>query len=103
MSIISFFFSIYFYFLIFRSINRISNLLTERLLQDGWIDKIRTLTMEEITKNEKAGYIEILNKIEPQAMGMFDNIIKIDPLQIISIFQIKKNKKWSQFRRYIFI
>lgn len=59
--------------------------------------------MEEITKNEKAGYIEILNKIEPQAMGMFDNIIKIDPLQIISIFQIKKNKKWSQFRRYIFI
>lgn len=59
--------------------------------------------MEEITKNEKAGYIEILNKIEPQAMGMFDNIIKMDPLQIISIFQIKENKKWSQFRRNIFI
>ncbi|KAK5780743.1 hypothetical protein RI543_001865 [Arxiozyma heterogenica] len=49
---------------------KISNLLTERLLQDGWIDKIRTLTMEEITKNEKAGYIEILNKIEPQAMEL---------------------------------
>ena len=49
---------------------RISNLLTERLLQDGWIDKIRTLTMEEINKNTKAGYNEILNKIEPKAIEM---------------------------------
>ena len=49
---------------------KISNLLTEKLLQDGWVDKIRTLTVEEINKNEKAGYNEILNKIEPVAMEM---------------------------------
>lgn len=33
--------------------------------------------MEEINKNEKAGYNEILNKIEPVAMGMFENNIKM--------------------------
>lgn len=49
---------------------RISNSLTEKLLQDGWVDKVKNLTMEEINKNDKAAYPEILSKIEPTAMSM---------------------------------
>lgn len=83
---------------IFHSFNRISNLLTERLLQDGWIDKIRTLTMEEINKNTKAGYNEILNKIEPKAIGMFDSIIRIDPCKN-RIYISNKGKKKKEKRK----
>lgn len=49
---------------------RISKQLTESLLREGWIDKVKTLTKEELQENKSLNYTELLSKIEPKALGM---------------------------------
>ncbi|CAB4251928.1 similar to Saccharomyces cerevisiae YBR111W-A SUS1 Component of both the SAGA histone acetylase and TREX-2 complexes [Maudiozyma barnettii] len=49
---------------------KISNNLNEKLLQDGWMDEVRRMTMDEISSNKSTNYADILAKIEPQALSM---------------------------------
>ncbi|CAL9737590.1 transcription and mRNA export factor Sus1p [Monosporozyma servazzii] len=65
---------------------KISSALTEKLLQEGWVDKVKNLTMEEIGKNDKAGYTDILSKIEPVAMNMVNAETKDAVMQQIKGF-----------------
>jgi len=44
--------------------------LNEKLLQDGWMDEVRRMTMDEISSNKSTNYADILAKIEPQALSM---------------------------------
>ncbi|CAL9732390.1 transcription and mRNA export factor Sus1p [Monosporozyma unispora] len=65
---------------------KISNALTEKLLQEGWVDKVKNLTMEEINKNDKAGYTDVLSKVEPMAMSMVTFETKASVMQQIKGF-----------------
>lgn len=49
---------------------KVSNLLNEKLLQEGWVDHIRNLTVSEMKNNENSNYSDILKIIEPKAIGM---------------------------------
>lgn len=53
------------------SFRRISAKLNDKLLEDGWMDQVRRLTMNEIENDKSANFASILAKIEPQALGMF--------------------------------
>lgn len=44
--------------------------MNEKLLQNGWMDQVRSLTMDEISADKSANFIDVLGKIEPKALGM---------------------------------
>lgn len=48
----------------------ISNSLSHKLLQDGWVDEVKHLTNEQIKKQGIMGkYTELLKAVEPAATG----------------------------------
>ena len=49
---------------------RISNELNARLLQEGWVDKVKDLTKSEMNINESTNFTQILSTVEPKALGM---------------------------------
>lgn len=64
----------------------ISNKLTERLLQDGWIDEVRRLISSEINASNSTNFTQILSKIEPKALSMVSNPTKEEVLSQIRRF-----------------
>ncbi|CCC71774.1 hypothetical protein NCAS_0I01060 [Naumovozyma castellii] len=64
----------------------ISKQLTESLLREGWIDKVKTLTKEELQENKSLNYTELLSKIEPKALDMVSDSTKTQALQKIKVF-----------------
>ncbi|CCK68592.1 Sus1p KNAG_0B01445 [Huiozyma naganishii CBS 8797] len=65
---------------------KISNALNDKLLQDGWADKVRDLTMQEIRSSNQANYKDVLEKIEPQALEMVSQNTRDDTLAQIKAF-----------------
>ncbi|QLL31349.1 hypothetical protein HG536_0B02120 [Torulaspora globosa] len=68
------------------SYQTISNQLTERLLQDGWIDAVRGLIASEMRSSNSSNYSEILAKVEPKALEMVSQPIKEQVLSQIETF-----------------
>ncbi|QLQ78862.1 hypothetical protein HG537_0B02100 [Torulaspora globosa] len=64
----------------------ISNQLSERLLQDGWIDAVRELIASEMRNSNSSNYTEILAKVEPKAVEMVSQPIKDQVLSQIETF-----------------
>ncbi|QID84289.1 SAGA histone acetylase and TREX-2 complexes component, partial [Saccharomyces pastorianus] len=46
----------------------ISNELNAKLLQEGWVDKVKDLTKAEMNINESTNFIQILSTVEPKAL-----------------------------------
>lgn len=56
------------------------------LLDDGWIDKVKQLTKEEMDRSESTDFVEILNKVEPQALHLVNAETRDGILQTIKTF-----------------
>lgn len=65
---------------------RISNELNQKLLSDGWIDEVKNLTRQEMDKTGSTNFVEILNKVEPQALGLVSEQTRAATLQHIKAF-----------------
>lgn len=68
---------------------RISNELNARLLQEGWVDKVKDLTKSEMNINESTNFTQILSTVEPKALGMkilLPNFIEERTLLTANIF-----------------
>lgn len=55
---------------------RISNELNQKLYEDGWINTVHNMTTEEIDSSGSTVYSQVLEKVEPKALGMFLNILQ---------------------------
>ncbi|CAI4055473.1 hypothetical protein SKDZ_02G2180 [Saccharomyces kudriavzevii ZP591] len=51
----------------------ISNELNARLLQEGWVDKVKDLTKSEMNINESTNFTQVLSSVEPKALEMVSN------------------------------
>ncbi|QEU61845.1 Sus1 [Kluyveromyces lactis] len=80
----SFFFLLLTNYLNFNS--RISNQLNQMLLDDGWIDKVKQLTRDEMERSDSTNFVDILNKVEPQALDMVNDKTRTEILQTIKEF-----------------
>ncbi|CCF57913.1 hypothetical protein KAFR_0D02650 [Kazachstania africana CBS 2517] len=49
---------------------KISNTLNEKLLESGWLDKVKSLTREELDSHQTATYPEVLDKVETKALDL---------------------------------
>ncbi|CCD22949.1 Sus1p NDAI_0A07950 [Naumovozyma dairenensis CBS 421] len=66
---------------------KISQKLSENLLQEGWIDRVKRMTKEEIEKtNGTLNYNELLTKIEGEALNLVSSSTKEEALQQIRTF-----------------
>lgn len=65
---------------------KISAKLNDKLLEDGWMDQVRRLTMNEIENDKSANFASILAKIEPQALNLVDQKTKDEVMAQIKAF-----------------
>ncbi|QHS71674.1 Sus1p SPAR_B02130 [Saccharomyces paradoxus] len=65
---------------------RISNELNARLLQEGWVDKVKDLTKSEMNINESTNFTQILSTVEPKALEMVSDSTKETVLKQIREF-----------------
>ncbi|CAI4059861.1 hypothetical protein SUVZ_04G3260 [Saccharomyces uvarum] len=64
----------------------ISNELNAKLLQEGWVDKVKDLTKAEMNINESTNFTQILSTVEPKALDMISNSTKENVLNQIRQF-----------------
>ncbi|CAI4037350.1 hypothetical protein SMKI_02G2220 [Saccharomyces mikatae IFO 1815] len=64
----------------------ISNELNARLLQEGWVDKVKDLTKSEMNINESTNFTQILSTVEPKALEMVSDSTKETVLSQIRQF-----------------
>lgn len=55
---------------------RISNRLSERLLQEGWIDELKKIVNKEVNSSNSTNFTQILSKVEPRALEMVPDSTK---------------------------
>ncbi|AQZ10505.1 SUS1 (YBR111W-A) [Zygosaccharomyces parabailii] len=54
----------------------ISNRLSERLLQEGWIDELKKIVNKEVNSSNSTNFTQILSKVEPRALEMVPDSTK---------------------------
>lgn len=64
----------------------ISNELNAKLLQEGWVDKVKDLTKAEMNINESTNFTQILSTVEPKALDMISNSTRENVLNQIRQF-----------------
>ncbi|CAI4273185.1 CCT_1a_G0003070.mRNA.1.CDS.1 [Saccharomyces cerevisiae] len=64
----------------------ISNELKARLLQEGWVDKVKDLTKSEMNINESTNFTQILSTVEPKALEMVSDSTRETVLKQIREF-----------------
>ncbi|AJP37191.1 AHL_G0003060.mRNA.1.CDS.1 [Saccharomyces cerevisiae] len=64
----------------------ISNELIARLLQEGWVDKVKDLTKSEMNINESTNFTQILSTVEPKALEMVSDSTRETVLKQIREF-----------------
>ncbi|SCU89790.1 LAME_0E05512g1_1 [Lachancea meyersii CBS 8951] len=64
----------------------ISNNLSQRLLQEGWTDQVKSLAREEISNDTSATFTQILAKVEPKASELVSESTKQEILEKIRGF-----------------
>ncbi|AMD18771.1 HBL131Wp [Eremothecium sinecaudum] len=65
---------------------RISNKLSQSLLDEGWIDLVKKATKEAIEDSTSINFFEILQKVEPEAVKMVSTKTKNEIMQQIKAF-----------------
>lgn len=55
---------------------RISNRLSERLFQEGWIDELKKIVNKEVNSSNSTNFTQILSKVEPRALEMVPDSTK---------------------------
>ncbi|AJP82864.1 Sus1p [Saccharomyces cerevisiae YJM1417] len=64
----------------------ISNELKARLLQEGWVDKVKDLTKSEMNINGSTNFTQILSTVEPKALEMVSDSTRETVLKQIREF-----------------
>ncbi|AJQ02819.1 Sus1p [Saccharomyces cerevisiae YJM451] len=64
----------------------ISNELKARLLQEGWVDKVKDLTKSEMNINESTNFTQILSTVEPKALEIVSDSTRETVLKQIREF-----------------
>ncbi|CAI4951219.1 ANM_HP_G0072820.mRNA.1.CDS.1 [Saccharomyces cerevisiae] len=64
----------------------ISNELKARLLQEGWVDKVKDLIKSEMNINEPTNFTQILSTVEPKALEMVSDSTRETVLKQIREF-----------------
>lgn len=65
---------------------RISNRLNQRLLDEGWIEKVKKITREVIGVSGATKFSEVLQEVEPEALKLVSTNTKDDIMQQIRAF-----------------